>query len=216
MFCTLTRRALRRRPVQGIGRTTAHAMLAAFLFITSQVVSAQTAADFEKSPVLNVTQLVPAKLLTGQGFRVEKKVPTDGIMGTYTLIADKETFGKDAGTYQVRSREMLELRLAEIPAIIKLNETSKIGTFAKSKAATAAQPLESAGHMVMNPVDTVTGLPSGVGRLFDRVPPDAPDPSQVGAVEVGDFQFATRRRPQASCDLGRLPIVEIKSGDGKV
>jgi hypothetical protein len=36
-------------------------------------------------------------------------------------------------------------------------------------AATAAQPLESAGHMVMNPVDTVTGLPSGVGRFFDRV-----------------------------------------------
>ena len=52
---------------------------------------------------------------------------------------------------------------------IKLNETSKVGTFAKSMAATAVQPLESAGNMVMHPVDTVTGLPSGVGRFFDRV-----------------------------------------------
>src|SRR5262249_33457482 len=41
--------------------------------------------------------------------------------------------------------------------------------FVKSMASTAVQPLESAGHMVLNPVDTVTGLPSGVGRFFDRV-----------------------------------------------
>ena len=33
----------------------------------------------------------------------------------------------------------------------------------------SAQPLESAGNMVLHPVDTVTGLPSGVGRFFDRV-----------------------------------------------
>ncbi len=169
MFITITRRALCRRLVRNVRNTAVHITLATVLLIAPQTVSAQTAAAFEKPPVLSVTQLIPAKLLTGQGFRVEEQVPTDGIMGTYTLIADKETFGEDAGTYQVLSREMAELRLAEIPAIIKLNETSKAGTFVKSVAASAAQPLESAGHMVMNPVDTVTGLPSGVGRLFERV-----------------------------------------------
>jgi len=144
-------------------------LLVTFLLIVPQVASAQTKTDFEKPPVLKVTQLIPAKLLTGQGFRVEEKVPTDGVMGLYTLIADEQTFGDDAGTYQVLSREMAELRLSEIPAIIKLDETSKTGVFVKSMAATAVQPLESAGHLVMNPIDTVTGLPSGVGRFFDRV-----------------------------------------------
>jgi hypothetical protein len=144
-------------------------VIATFLLSVPQVVPAQAGSDFEQPPVLNVTQLIPAKLLTGQGFRVEEKVPTDGVMGTYTLVADKETFGENAGTYQVRSREMAELRLSEIPAIIKLDETSKTGTFVKSMASTAVQPLESAGNMLLNPVDTVTGLPSGVGRLFDRV-----------------------------------------------
>src|SRR5262245_21693786 len=160
MFYMLTCRTLRHRSVQGIGRTAVHAVIAMFLLCTPQVVSAQAGADFEKPPVLNVRDLLPENLLQGQGFHVEEKVPTDGIMGTYTLIADKETFGENAGTYQVLSREMAELRLAEIPAIIKLNETSKVGTFAKSMAVTAVQPLESAGHMVMNPIDTVTGLPS--------------------------------------------------------
>lgn len=150
-------------------KVAALAIVAAFLLIVPQVVTAQTGAEFEKPPVLNVRDLIDEKLLQGKGFRVEEKVPTDGIMGLYTLRADKETFGEDAGTYQVLSREMAELRLAEVPAIIKLNETSKTGTFVKSMASTAAQPLESAGHMVLNPIDTVTGMPSGVGRFFDRV-----------------------------------------------
>jgi hypothetical protein len=169
MFCFLSRRTLRRCAVQGMGSTAAHAVLAMLLLSIPQVVSAQTAADFEKPPVLNVKDLIAANLLQGQGFHVKEEVPTDGVMGVYTLVADKETFGENAGTYQVLSREMAELRLSEIPAIIKLNETSRVGTFAKSVAVTAIQPLESAGHMVMNPVDTVTGLPSGVGRFFDRV-----------------------------------------------
>ena len=133
------------------------------------VASAQTKAGFEKPPVLHVTDLVPEKPLQGKGFHVEDKVPTDGVMGTYTIKADAETFHEDAGTYQVRSRELLELRLAEIPAIVELDEVSKTGVFVKSMAASAARPLESAGRMAMNPVETVTGLPSGIGRLFDRV-----------------------------------------------
>ena len=155
--------------VRDVRRTAARVTVAALLLSAPHVAFAQTAADFEKPPVLDVTDLIAPKLLQGKGFRVEDKVPTDGVMGTYTLIADKETFGEDAGTYQVRSREMAELRLSEVPAIIKLNETSKVGTFAKSMATTAIQPLESAGNMVLHPVDTVTGLPSGVGRMFDRV-----------------------------------------------
>jgi len=154
---------------RNVRHTAAHAALAAILLFVPQAAFAQAEADFEKPPVLNVKDLIAENLLQGQGFRVEEKVPTDGVMGVYTLTADKETFGDDAGTYRVLSREMAELRLAEIPAIIKLNETSKVGTFARSMAVTAVQPLESTAHMVMNPVDTVTGLPSGVGRMFDRV-----------------------------------------------
>jgi hypothetical protein len=172
---------------------TVHAGIAMFLFCTPQVVTAQTGAGFEKPPVLNARDLIDEKLLQGKGFRVDEKVPTDGVMGVYTLVADKETFGEDAGTYQVLSREMAELRLSEVPAIIKLNETSKVGTFAKSMASTAAQPLESAGNMVLHPVDTVTGLPSGVGRFFDRVGSgagrlwdSATDPSKSGLERTGD------------------------------
>jgi hypothetical protein len=180
MFFTTLSRSFWQRIVRDVRRTATRVAVTALLLSAPHAAFAQTAADFEKPPVLKVTDLVDAKLLTGKGFRVADKVPTDGIMGAYTLTADKETFGENAGTYQIRSREMLELRLAEIPAIVKLDETSKTGAFVKSIAATAAQPLESAGQIVMNPIDTVTGLPSGVGRLFDRV--------GTGVGRLGDSQ----------------------------
>jgi hypothetical protein len=178
MHVAIIRRTWRRQLGCTVRSAIAHITLIVALLLIPQAAFAQAEADFEKPPVLNVKDLIPEKLLQGKGFHVQDKVPTDGVMGTYTLIADKDIFGEDAGTYQVRSREMLELRLAEIPAIIKLDETSKVGTFAKSMAASAARPLESAGQMVMHPVDTVTGLPSGVGRLFERV--------DVGATRLWD------------------------------
>jgi hypothetical protein len=91
----------------------ARVAVVALLLASPCVTFAQAETDFEKPPVLNVRDLVAENLLQGKGFRVAEKVPTDGVMGIYTLIADKETFGEDAGTYQVLSREMAELRLAE-------------------------------------------------------------------------------------------------------
>ncbi|MGE0821180.1 MAG: hypothetical protein AB7G75_06995 [Candidatus Binatia bacterium] len=143
--------------------------LGLLIALSARDATAQAASEFENPPTLHVKDLVSAPLLKGKGFRVEQKVPTDGVMGTYTITADKATFGEDAGVYQVRSRELLELRLAEVPAIVQLNDTSKLGTFAKAMGHSAVRPLEATGHMVMNPIDTVTGLPGGVGRLFDRV-----------------------------------------------
>ena len=65
--------------------------------------------------------------------------------------------------------EMLRIRVAEIPAIMELNQTSKTKVFAQALATNAAAPVAAAGQMVMHPVDTVKGLPAGVGRFFGRV-----------------------------------------------
>jgi hypothetical protein len=64
---------------------------------------------------------------------------------------------------------MLRIRVAEIPAIVELNQTSKSKVFAQALAANAAAPVAAAGQMVMHPVDTVKGVPAGVGRFFGRV-----------------------------------------------
>ncbi|HKF30080.1 MAG TPA: hypothetical protein VKB29_12635 [Candidatus Binataceae bacterium] len=79
------------------------------------------------------------------------------------------TIQSDVGTFPANSIEMLRIRVAEIPAIRQLSKTSKTQVFAQSLAENAARPVQAAGQMVMNPVETIQGLPAGVGRFFGRV-----------------------------------------------
>ena len=132
------------------------------LVVLQSTVTALPAERFEKPPTLPAQSLVPASLLSGEGFRVQEQVPTDGLMAHFTIHSD-------VGTFQANSIEMLRIRVAEIPAIMELNKTSKTKVFAQSVGRNAVRPVQAAGQMVLHPVDTVKGLPSGVGRFFGRV-----------------------------------------------
>src|SRR6202035_5529995 len=59
--------------------------------------------------------------------------------------------------------------IAEIPAIAELQQTSKTKVFAQSVAKNAARPVAAAGQMIMHPIDTIQGMPAGIGRFFGRV-----------------------------------------------
>jgi hypothetical protein len=120
------------------------------------------AGKFETPPTLQAQDLAPATLLNGSGFHVDNAVPTDGLTAHFTIRSD-------VGTFQANGLEMLRIRIAEIPAIVELQQTSKTKVFAESIATNAARPVAAAGQMIMHPVDTVQGLPAGVGRFFGRV-----------------------------------------------
>jgi hypothetical protein len=125
--------------------------------------------QYEEPPVVNVADLLPATPLSGQGYTVQPQAPTNGVMGQYTIVADPSVFHDDAGTYYVESLDMLKIRLSEIPAIAQLDNMSNSSVFANALVSSAVRPVGAAANMVMHPMDTVTGLPSGVGDLFSRV-----------------------------------------------
>lgn len=149
-------------------RVGAYALMAVVFFVP-QLLWAQNAGQFEQPPVINVSQLLPEATLSGPGFHVEQQVPTNGAMGQYTIVADASVFGNDAGTYRVESLDLLKIRLSEIPAIAYLENVRKTGVFANALAQSAARPVTAAANMVIHPMDTVTGLPSGIGSFFGRV-----------------------------------------------
>ncbi len=125
--------------------------------------------QYEEPPVVNVADLAPATPLSGPGYTVQPQAPTNGAMGQYTIVADPSVFHDDAGTYYVESLDLLKIRLSEIPAIAELDSMSKTDVYAKALATSAVRPVTAAANMVIHPMDTVTGLPSGVGSLFERV-----------------------------------------------
>ena len=138
------------------------AALAVIVLVPAASIAADPAGQFETPPVLHAKDLVPATLLSGEGFNVDDAVPTDGLMAMFTLHTE-------LGTLQVHGIELLRIRVAEVPAMLELAHESKTKVFAQALARTGAEPIKAAGQMVMHPVDTVKGLPGGVGRFFGRV-----------------------------------------------
>jgi len=80
-------------------------------------------------------------------------------MGQFTLRAP-------AGTFSANGTEMLGIRVGELAAIAQLSRMSQSGVFADALAASAAKTGAAIGQAVLNPVETLVGIPSGIGRFF--------------------------------------------------
>jgi hypothetical protein len=124
--------------------------------------AAWCADQFEKPPTLRAADAAPAALVKGEGFHLDAAVPTDGLTTRFKLRAD-------VGVFEVHGVETLALRVSELPALRELSRASKTDTFTNALAETAKRPIKAAAQIVKHPVETAKGLPSGLGRFFDRV-----------------------------------------------
>jgi hypothetical protein len=124
--------------------------------------SAAALPRYEAPPRVKASFLLAPDMLSGPLFKVDGQVPTDGLMGHFTLRSE-------LGTFVVPGRELLRIRIAELPAIQQLNGMSKSQVFVEALGRAAAKPVESAQEIITHPVETVKNLPAGISRLFDRI-----------------------------------------------
>jgi hypothetical protein len=134
-------------------------MLALGLLLSAPVLLAATLPSVEAMPTLDAATLAPAGLLNGVGFTVDANAPVVGYMGQFTLRAP-------AGTFNADGTEMLAIRVGELAAIAQLSQLSQTGVFANALAASAMKTGAAIGQAVMNPTETLAGIPAGVGRFF--------------------------------------------------
>src|SRR5215831_1269440 len=120
------------------------------------------AADYEKPPTIPAKDIVPAKILAGKGYKIDSNVPTDGLLGRYTIRSP-------AGTFPAHGLEMLAVRVSELPAIQHLKGVSRNKVFLDAAKRAAQRPVKAAVNMATHPKETVQGIPAGLGRFFDRV-----------------------------------------------
>ncbi len=130
--------------------------------------------SFQKPPTLRASYLLPANMISGPLFHVDDEVPTDGLMGHYTLRSEY-------GTFVVPGRELLRIRIAELPAIQQLNKVSNSQEFLDAMGQAAEKPIESAEKIITNPEQTLSDLPSGISRLFGSVEQGAEEIRQAAS-----------------------------------
>ena len=136
------------------------AAVAALTVVGAAHAAAET--GFEAEPVLRARDLVAPELLKGPRFTVDDRVPVKGFLARFTIRSD-------FGTFEAHGIHMLQVRVREVVALGQLEEMSKTKEFADAAANAIARPVTSTVNMLVHPVETVTGIPDGVGRLFDRV-----------------------------------------------
>jgi len=117
--------------------------------------------DYEEATDLRASKVLPKDLLKGAHHRVDKTVQSDGYLNYYTIQSDY-------GEFEAISTAMLKTRIGEIDALAELDDLSQTEVFLKAAADAGVGQLKTLKQFATKPVETVVGIPSGVGRMFKR------------------------------------------------
>jgi hypothetical protein len=152
-------------------------------------------SQYEAPAVLRAADVAPAELLQSKAYQIDDKVTTDGLI-------TKTVFHSPLGEFVAEGPGMAAVRAAEIQALDVLSKTESSEIFQKAMAASMKRTGQSLKTAVTHPVDTVKGIPAGVGRFFDRVSRDV----KTGAQKVGDTKASE------GGDSGPSTSDEVKEG----
>lgn len=132
---------------------------AAALALITVAAFAAPARAAEREPRLPAAELANPALLAGPGYVVEPQARLHGFQARFTIRTDW-------GVIEAESVEMLGLRIQEMPAVQAIHEASVSGVLADVAAQGGVGPARSLWNVATRPVESVVGIPRGVGRYF--------------------------------------------------
>ncbi len=141
--------------------------------------------EFEEAADLRAADVLSADLLKGDHHTVEDRVQNDGYLNYYSIKSDY-------GDLEAISTAMLKTRVGEINALAELDDLSKTEVFIKAATDAGVGQIKALTQFATKPVETIVGIPSGIGRMFKRYSRKAGD-AVVATKEfvAGDDEEAT-------------------------
>jgi hypothetical protein len=132
---------------------------------------------FEVAADLTADEFLPADLLQGRHHRVEDAVRSDGYLNYYRIQSE-------FGVFEAVSTAMLRTRIGEIQALAALDTLSKTEVFARAATEAGVKQLRTVKEFATRPIETVKGIPGGVGRMFTRYTRQASEAVEAAQVFV--------------------------------
>lgn len=119
------------------------------------------AESFEEPSELRASDVLTERLLSGNDFTVDPAVRSDGYLNQYVL---RSTYGD----FEITSTSLLAIRVREVEALATIDDVSKTEVFIQSAAEAGVGQIRAVTEFATHPVETVTGIPKGVVRMFKR------------------------------------------------
>jgi hypothetical protein len=138
-------------------------VLTALCLLGGICASPAASQPFQKTPiVLQASEVLPKQMLMGPNYKIKDAVINDGLVNTYEL----DTL---YGPVSVESTALLVKRIGELNALAKIEEIKKTDVYLKALQGAAMAPVKTAEGLVENPVGTMEGIGSGIGRFFSNI-----------------------------------------------
>jgi hypothetical protein len=118
--------------------------------------------DIEVPPTLSAAQILPAGIVKGPHHTVDERVLNDGYMNHYTIHS---RFGQ----FEVVSTAKLRKRVDEITALVAMEQVKGTDVFGDAIVKGGKSAVRGVKNLVSDPIGTVEGTVSGVGKIFGRV-----------------------------------------------
>src|SRR5689334_20408550 len=174
-----------RRPSRVAPRAPGSGVLA-LLALAFAPSAAARAADYEQPNPLCSAAYLTAEQLAGPDFKVAPEATTDGFTNTYTVASR-------FGTFTAHGRVQVALRAREIQALAQLEEVSKSDVFLDAVKSSATAPLQLVQAVATKPVETLQGIPAGVGRWVKKTRFQV----QEGYQDAKDLKAETAKKDEA-------------------
>lgn len=134
-------------------------IISTMVFFTVNCLGYDESKIYEDPGILMAHEILPPELLEGENYKVMEEVVTYDLTNVFTISSE-------FGQFEAIGKDMLRIRIQEILAIAALQEIKKTKAFRDAAEQAAMSPLKGAHNLIIHPVDTVTGIPRGIGRLF--------------------------------------------------
>ena len=137
---------------------------------------------------MKAEDVLPANIMKGENYTVDKQVQNDGLVNTY-LLSTKY------GPLEVESTAELLERIRELEAMNAMEMMDRKKVFGESLVEGVKAPFKGAVNLVKEPLDTTTNIVKGAGQFFSNIGRSivSDDPYQDNALKVAVGYDASRR-----------------------
>lgn len=162
------------------------------------------ATQYEIPAILDAAELLDGIPLKGTLYQIDREVPTDGFLMKFTVQSD-------FGTFYPKSPEMVATLLIEIAAIQQLEDISKSEVFIDGLKKSGKEIGREVKTLVTEPVKTIKGAGTGIGRFFQRTYRTTKTSVQKLGDKISEEDQANQAAPGSD---SKLPGAAPKEGKG--
>jgi hypothetical protein len=140
--------------------------------------TAALAAGFETLPGEPAAASLLPELASGPDFHVSEPVMSDGLMHHYVIDSR-------FGMFPAYGHDVLKNRVREVEALTQLSKITDVDEIAKTVERRVENDAKTLGQVLVNPIGTVTGIPRGIGHLFNGAKAQAAEFSEKSTKQDG-------------------------------